>query len=138
MHDSSAESVTPKVNPTPCNDPPNLVPNVPDDPDSDPSLSDFPSANSSESSDDDNFKQRRCTKKNKKKRQGKKSFNDTIKKCAKFIKLITETYKSKGIKLKLDEDPLQFRVYLLSLTKPLKIFHHNLSRLKCWLWTIHP
>ena len=34
-----AESVTPKVNPTPRNNPPNLILNVPADQDSDPSLS---------------------------------------------------------------------------------------------------
>ena len=38
-HDSSEEIVTPKGNPTPRNKPPNLVPNVPDDPDSDTSPS---------------------------------------------------------------------------------------------------
>ena len=39
-YDSSVESVTPKGNPTPCNNPPNPAPNVLDDPDSDPSSSD--------------------------------------------------------------------------------------------------
>ena len=37
-YDSSAEIVTPKVNPVPCNNPTNPVPNVPAYPDSDPSL----------------------------------------------------------------------------------------------------
>ena len=40
LHDSSAESVTPKGNPTLRNNLPNLVPNVPSDPDSDPVSSD--------------------------------------------------------------------------------------------------
>ena len=34
-HDSSAETMKPKGNPTPRNNPPNMVPNVPADPDSD-------------------------------------------------------------------------------------------------------
>ena len=38
-HDSSEEIVTPNGNPTPRNNPPNQVPNVPDDPGSDPILS---------------------------------------------------------------------------------------------------
>ena len=40
FHESSAEIVTPKVNHKPCNNPPNPVPNVPYDLDSDPTLSD--------------------------------------------------------------------------------------------------
>ena len=32
-HDSSEESVTPKGNTTTCNNPPNTVPNIPNDPD---------------------------------------------------------------------------------------------------------
>ena len=39
-HDSSAEIVTPKVNPIPNNNPPNLAPNIPAEPDYGPSLSD--------------------------------------------------------------------------------------------------
>ena len=40
-HDSSSESVIHKGNPTPSNNPPIPVPNVPADPDSDPSLLDY-------------------------------------------------------------------------------------------------
>ena len=38
--DSSEEILTPKVNPTPRNNPPNTVPNIPDEPDSDLRFSD--------------------------------------------------------------------------------------------------
>ena len=39
-YDSSEKSVTPKGNTIPCNNPPNTVPNLPVEPDPDPSLSD--------------------------------------------------------------------------------------------------
>ena len=48
-HDSSEESVTPKVITKPRDNPPNIVPNVPADPDLDPSLSDLSSPDSSDS-----------------------------------------------------------------------------------------
>ena len=75
-HDSSAESVTTKVNLTPHNNPHNPVPNVPADPGSDPSSSDFTLSDSSKSSDDEYYKQRQCTKKNINNRQSKKHFNN--------------------------------------------------------------
>ena len=52
-HDSSAESLTPKGNPTPRNNSPNMVLNLPSDPDSDPILSDHSLSDSSDSSDDE-------------------------------------------------------------------------------------
>ena len=55
-HDSSLESVTPKGNIKPRNNPPNPVPNVPSDTDSDPSLSDYSPLGSSNSSYDDYYK----------------------------------------------------------------------------------
>ena len=52
-------------------------------------------------------------KKNKKKRQSKNRF-DPIKKCAKLTaKLPTDAYKLRVVKFKLDENPLQHRVYFL-------------------------
>ena len=51
-HDSSSESVTPKGNPITRKDPPNPVPNVPSDPESNTSLSDSYSLSLSDSSDD--------------------------------------------------------------------------------------
>ena len=50
-HDSSVESVTPKVNPTQLKNPPNSVPNVPAETDSDTSSSDSSSSYLSDSSD---------------------------------------------------------------------------------------
>ena len=92
QHDSSAERVTPKVNPTPLNNPPNPVPNVPADPDSDPSLSDSYSSDSSESSHGEYYKRRRLTKNNKNKCQSKTSFDDPIKTIVKLTaKLPTAT-----------------------------------------------
>ena len=41
-HDSLSESVITKGNPKPHNNPPNPVPKIPDEPDSDPGLSDYP------------------------------------------------------------------------------------------------
>ena len=115
-HDSSAESVTSKGNPKPSKNPPNLVPNVPDDPYSDPSLSDSSSSESSDSSDDEYYKQRQHSKKEKNKHQSKTLFSDPIKNCAKLAsKLLTAAYKSKVVKFKLDNDPLQRRVYFISL-----------------------
>ena len=65
LYDSSGEIVTPKRNPTPHNNPPNPVPNVPDDPDSDPTLSDSSLLYLSDLSDYEYCKQRRRAKKEK-------------------------------------------------------------------------
>ena len=62
-HDLSAESVTPKGNPTPWNKPHNPVPNIPSDPDSDPILSDYSLSDSFDSSEDEYYKWRRRTNK---------------------------------------------------------------------------
>ena len=106
-HDSLAESVTQKVNPTPRNNNHNLVPNVPDDPDSDPSLSDSSLLGSSYSSDDKYHQIRLRAKKNKNKRQSKTRFSEPIKKCPKLTaKLLTNAYKPKVVNFKLGEDPL--------------------------------
>ena len=51
-HETMTESLTPIGNPKPHENPPNPVPNVPDDLDSDPKFSDSSSSESSESSDD--------------------------------------------------------------------------------------
>ena len=55
-HYSSTESVTPKGIPTPHDNPPNPVPYVPADPDSDPGLSYSSMSNSYDSSDDEYYK----------------------------------------------------------------------------------
>ena len=66
-HDSSAETVTPKGNPTPRKNPPNPVTNVPADPDSYPGSSYSSWSNSFDSSEDDYSKQVKCMKNNKNK-----------------------------------------------------------------------
>ena len=49
-------------------------------------------------------------------------FDYQIKKCAKLTtKLVIDAYKSKFFMFKLGEDPLQRRVYFLSLMNSLKI-----------------
>ena len=58
LHDSSPEIVTARVNTKPRKNPPNPVPYVPIDPNSDPSLSDSSLLDSSDSSDDEYYKQR--------------------------------------------------------------------------------
>ena len=86
--------MTPKGNPTLRNNSSNPAPNVPTDPDSDPSLSDYSLSDSYDSPDGEYSKQRRCTKKNENNCQSKNIFNDPIKKCAKLIsKLPTASQK---------------------------------------------
>ena len=104
----------------PRNNPPNSVPKLPAYPDSDISYSDSILSDSSESPDGNYYTQRKHTKKNKKKHWSKMCFNDPIKKCANLTaKIITFTYKSKVVRFKLDEDPLQHRFYLLSFMNSL-------------------
>ena len=55
-HDSSSESMTPKLNPTPRNNPSNPVLNLPADMDSDTSSSYYYSSDSSDPSDDNLYK----------------------------------------------------------------------------------
>ena len=77
---------------------------------SDPSLSD-----DSDSSDEINYRRRRC----KKKRHRK---NNTIKLCASLTaKLLTTSYKSKIIRFKMDEDPLQCWIYFLTFVESLEM-----------------
>ena len=105
------------------NNPPNMVPNVPVDPYSDPSLSYYSLPYSSDSPDDKYYKQRRRTKKDKNKYRSKTHFDHPIKNCTKLTsKLLKSTYKSKFIKFKLYKDTLQHRVYLTSFINSLKYF----------------
>ena len=71
--------------------------------------SDPSSSDGSDSSDDIHYRRkRRKDKKNRKK--------DLIRLCATLTsKLLTTAYKSKIIRFKIDEDPLQRRIYLLKL-----------------------
>ena len=121
-HESSAEIETPKVNPTPRNNPTNPVPNVPANTDSDPGLSDSYLYNSSDSSDYDYYNIILFAKKNKNKGQSKTGFDEPIKKCENLTaKLLKSAYKSSFIKFKLDKYPLHHRVYFLSVINSLEI-----------------
>ena len=101
---------------------PNMVPFVPAEPDSYPSLSYSSSAESFYSSDGEYYKWRRHAEKYKNKRWSKTRFGYPIEKCAKLkAKIFTAAYKSKYIAFKLDEDPLQQRVYFLYFMNSLKI-----------------
>ena len=73
---------------------------------SDPSSSD--DSDSSDSSEDSHYRRRR--RKNKKHRK-----EDPIRLCATLTaKLLTTAFKSKIIRFKMDEDPLQRRIYFLT------------------------
>ena len=112
----------PKGNPTPINNPPNPVPNLPADPYSDSIFSDSSSSDSSDSSESEYLKQVGRTKNSKKKRQSKKSFNEAINKCANITtKLLKYVYNSKVTEFKTDEDPIQQRVYFLYFINELKL-----------------
>ena len=84
---------------------------VPEDPDLDPNSS-YSSLSDSGFFDDINYK-RIIHDKNKKYR--KRNKQDHIKLCAKLTtKLLTTAYKLKVLRFKLDEDPLQRRIYFLT------------------------
>ena len=101
--ESPAEIMKPKGNPNPCNSPPNPLPNVPADSDSDPISSDSPSSKSYDSLDDNYYKKIRHAKKDKNKRHSKTCFGDPINNWAKLAaKLITAAYKSELIKFTLE------------------------------------
>ena len=113
-HDSSSETVTPKVNPKPRENTPNLV--------SYPCLSYSSLLDSSDSSDNEYYKQRWHTKKDKNKCRSKIRFNEPIKKYANLTaKILTAVYRWNIFKFILDEYPLQRRVYFLSFVNSLKI-----------------
>ena len=91
---------------------------------SDPSSSD--DSDDSDSSYDSNYRRRRRrSKKNRKK--------DPIRLCATLTgKLLTTAFKSKMIRFKLDEDPLQRRIYFLTFIDSLNMIFHNIEKLmKC-------
>ena len=82
--------MTPKGNPTPRNNPPNTVTNVPSDPDSYPTLLDYSSLDSYDSSDNDYSKKMRHIKN----APDYKEFQRPYKKCARLTsKPITDAYK---------------------------------------------
>ena len=77
--------------------------------------SDPSSSDDSDSSDDIHYRRRRC----KKKKHRKKN---PIKLCANLTaKLLTTAYKSKTIRFKMDEDPLQSQIYFLTFVELLEM-----------------
>ena len=77
--------------------------------------SDPSSSDDSDSSDDRYYRRKRC----KKKRYRKK---DPIKLCAKLTaKLLMTAYKSKIIRFKIDENPLQRQIYFLTFVESLEM-----------------
>ena len=82
--------MTPRGNPKLRDSPYNPVPNVLDDPDSDPNFSYYSLSESSESSDDEYYKRIRRAKKDKDKLRSKTRLDESIKKFAKLTaKLLT-------------------------------------------------
>ena len=78
-------------------------------------LSDPSSSNDSDSSDDSDY--RRKQRKSKSDRE-----KDTIKLCAHLTEtFLTKSYKSNFIRFKIDEDPLQRRIYFLTFIESLEI-----------------
>ena len=91
---------------------------------SDPSSSD--DSDNSDSSEDSHYRRRqRNNKRHRKKEQ--------IRLCATLTsKLLTTAFKSKIIRLKLDEDPLQRRIYFLTFIDSLNMIFPNIEKLmKC-------
>ena len=84
------------------------------------------------------IKRRQCTKKNKNKLRSKTHFSNPIKKCAKLTdKMLIAAYKSRLIIIKLDQNPLQQRVYFLSFVTSLKNIYQNIRKHTCYLCAIH-
>ena len=77
--------------------------------------SDPSSSNNSDSSDDSDYRRKRRKRKSDQEK-------DQIKLCARLTaKFLTTAYKSKIIRFKIDEDPLQRRIYFLAFVESLKI-----------------
>ena len=88
---------------------------------SDPSSSD--DSDSSDSSEDSHYRRRRHKDK-------KHQKEDPIRLCATLTtKSLTTAYKSKIIRFKLDEDPLQRRIYFLTFIDSLNIIFLNIEKL---------
>ena len=103
---------------------------VPEDPDSDPNFSNS-SLSDSVPSAGSNYKRRRLDKRNKNRKCNKQ---DPIKLCAKLtVKLLKTAYKSKVLKFKLGEDPLQIRVSFLTFIESLEIIFHDTRKLVRYL-----
>ena len=85
--------------------------------------SDLSLSDDSDSSDDSNYRRKRS----KKKKHRKK---DPIRLCATVTaKLLTTAYKSRIIRFKMDEDPLQRRIYFLTFIDSLDMIFHITEKL---------
>ena len=81
------------------------------------------SSDDSDSSNDSHYRRKR--RKDKKHRK-----EDPIRLCATLTaKLLTTAYKSKIIRFKMDEDPLQRRIYLLTFIDSLDMIFHSTEKL---------
>ena len=89
-------------------------------------LSSSDDSDDSDSSEDSHYRRRR--RKNKKHRK-----KDPIRLCATLTaKLLTTAFKSKMIRFKLDEDPLQRQIYFLTFIDSLNMVFPNIEKLmKC-------
>ena len=82
--------------------------------------SSYPSSGDDSGSSDDSHYRRKQRKKKKYRN------NNPIKQCATLTaKLMTTAYKSKIIRFKMDEDPLQRRIYFLTFVESLEIIFHS-------------
>ena len=85
--------------------------------------SDPSSSNDSDSSDDSHYRHKR-------RKDNKHRKKDLIRLCATLTeKLLTTAFKSKIIRLKLDEDPLQRRIYFLTFIDSLDMIFLNIEKL---------
>ena len=88
--------------------------------------SDPSSSDDSDSSDDIHYR-RKWRKQHKHKKHRKK---DPIRICATLTeKLLTTAYKSKIIRFKMNEDPLQRRIYFLTFTDSLDMIFHSTGKI---------
>ena len=77
--------------------------------------SSYSSSSDADTSNDSDYRRKRCKKKSHRK-------TDPIKLCARLMsKLLTTAYKSKIVRFKLDEDPLQYRIYFITFVESLEM-----------------
>ena len=94
-------------------------------------LSDPSSSNDSDSSYDSSYRGKRHKRKSDQKKY-------PIKLCARLMaKLLTTAYKSKIIRFKMDEDPLQHRIYFLTFLESLEMMcFHSTQKLVKYFYII--
>ena len=85
----------------------------------------------SNSSDNRNY---RCRRRDKKKKYWKHKKQDHIKLCTEIMaKFLMTAYKSKVLKLRLDEDPLQRRIYYLTFMESLEAIFNSTRKILMYL-----